>query len=131
MVATTSATRLTYRVSWPDGETRTLGTVLAGWARLEPRCPQVASECGSRNRGRPACELARPMLDTPDSIRPDTATSKGMCTMSDFNEDPLEYIKINYIDQGLACLMPEDQILWLVSEVERLREENDSLRQER
>lgn len=71
------------------------------------------------------------MLDTPDSIRPDTATSKGMCTMSDFNEDPLEYIKINYIDQGLACLMPEDQILWLVSEVERLREENDSLRQER
>lgn len=37
-------------------------------------------------------------------------------------DDRLAYIKANYTDQGLACLMGEDQILWLVGEVERLRE---------
>lgn len=35
--------------------------------------------------------------------------------------DPLADIKTNYTDQDLGCLLSEGQILWLVTEVERLR----------
>lgn len=36
-------------------------------------------------------------------------------------DDRLSYIKSNYTDQGMGCLMSEDDILWLVEEVTRLR----------
>lgn len=46
------------------------------------------------------------------------------------NTDRLLDIKRDFVDEGLACLLSEGDIEWMVAEIERLRTENGELRGE-